>query len=66
MAPTQESQQSRGVILHRLGFTKLSARPRHPRSDSRAQELYKNFAALARAALPEAAKGKPLEIWFQE
>lgn len=26
----------------------------------------KNFAELARAALPEEAQGKPLEIWFQD
>ena len=26
----------------------------------------KNFAELARAALPEAAKDKPLEVWFQD
>lgn len=26
----------------------------------------KNFADLARAALPDEAKGKPLEVWFQE
>ncbi len=25
----------------------------------------KNFAALARAALPEEVSGKPLEVWFQ-
>ncbi|MBP7240755.1 winged helix-turn-helix domain-containing protein [Amaricoccus sp.] len=29
-----------GAILHRLGFTQLSARPRHPGSDAQAQELY--------------------------
>ena len=26
----------------------------------------KNFAELARAALPDEAQGKPLEIWFQD
>ena len=26
----------------------------------------KNFAALAREALPEAAQGKPIEVWFQD
>ncbi len=26
----------------------------------------KNFADLARAALPEDAKGRPLEVWFQD
>jgi len=28
-------------------------------------DLEKNFAALAKAALPPAARGKPIEVWFQ-
>lgn len=32
----------------------------------RRRSCIKNFADLARAALPDAAKGKPLEIWFQD
>ena len=26
----------------------------------------RNFAELARAALPDAARGKPIEVWFQD
>ena len=55
-----------GSILRRLGLVRLSARPHHPRSDAEAQAVYKNFADLARARLPDEALGKPPEIWFQD
>ena len=32
----------------------------------RPRRYIKNFAELVRAALPEAAQGKPLEVWFQD
>jgi len=41
-------------------------RPQHPKSDEAAQEALKNFAATLAEKLPERAKGKPLEIWFQD
>lgn len=37
------AERTMGAILHRLGFAKLSARPRHPQSDEQAQELYKKL-----------------------
>lgn len=37
------AERTMSSILHRLGFAKLSARPRHPRSDPEAQELYKKL-----------------------
>lgn len=37
------AERTMGAILHRLGFARLSARPRHPQSDSQAQELYKKL-----------------------
>jgi len=37
------AERTMGAILHRLGFAKLSARSRHPQSDSQAQELYKKL-----------------------
>jgi transposase len=37
------AERTMGAILHRLGFAKLSARPRHPQSDEPAQELYKKL-----------------------
>ena len=58
--------RSMGAILHRLGFTRLSARPRHPQSPPEARAVSKNVTDPVRAGLPQTAKGKPLEIWFQE
>lgn len=37
------AERTMGAILHRLGFARLSARPRHPQSDEQAQELYKKL-----------------------
>ncbi len=37
------AERTMGAILHRLGFAKLSARPRHPQSDEQAQQLYKKL-----------------------
>lgn len=53
--------------LRRLGFRRLSVRPQHPKADRAEQEAFKkNFCAKVKAVLPEAAQGKPLEIWFQD
>lgn len=35
------AERTMGAILRRLGFVRLSARPRHPQSDPQAQALYK-------------------------
>lgn len=37
------AERTMGSILRRLGFARLSARPRHPQSDPEAQELYKKL-----------------------
>ena len=50
------SERSVGRILNERGFRKLSARPKHPEV---------NTAILA-DSLPGHAKGKPIEIWFQD
>ena len=65
-----------GVVMHErtvgkqlaeLGFRRLSVRPAHPQSDPAAQAAFKkNFAQLVAAAPPPEARGKPLEIWFQD
>ena len=56
-----------GKQLASLGFRRLSARPQHPKSDPDAQEAFKKtVAAEVEAALPETARSKPLEIWFQD
>ncbi len=51
------AERTMGSILRRLGFVKLSARPRHPQSDPEARELYKNGwpAPSARALFPAAS-----------
>jgi transposase len=37
------AERTMGEILRRLGFTRLSVRPRHPQSDPEAQGLYKTY-----------------------
>ena len=55
-----------GRLLRTLDFRRLSVRPQHPESDDAAQEAFKtDFAERAAAAIPEPARGKPVEIWWQ-
>jgi transposase len=37
-----------------------------PDRSGRASGVQKNFPAAVEAAIPEAARGKPLELWFQD
>src|ERR1700737_760564 len=53
-------------VLAKLGYRRLSVRPRHPQTDEEAQEAFKNFAATVAAQLPEHAKDKAIGIWFQD
>ena len=56
-----------GRYLARLGFRRMLVRPEHPRANWQTQAAFKeNFAALVAEILPDRAKGKPLEIWFQD
>jgi len=48
-----------GKQLKALGFVRLSVRPQHPKSDP------DNFADKVESVLPEAARDKPVEVWFQ-
>lgn len=57
--------RAHGVQLAALRFRRLSVRPQHPKSDAAAQEAHKNFSAAVTAAIPEHARVKSLEIWFQ-
>lgn len=41
------TERTIGAILHRLGFAKLSARPRHSQSDEQSQELYMKTSPLS-------------------
>jgi transposase len=53
-------ERSVGKVLAKLGYRKLSVRPRHPKADEEAQETFKkNFAATVTAQIPGRAKGKP-------
>jgi hypothetical protein len=67
-----------GTYLAKLGFRRLQVglsqivgaprapqgRPRsHPRSPDGIQ---KNFCSIVAKSLPDRAKGKPLEVWFQD
>ncbi len=58
-------ERSVGKLMRRLGFRRLSVRPRHPQADAAAQEAHKNFATLVADAIPEQARGKPIELWWQ-
>jgi transposase len=49
------AERTMGAILRRLGFARLSARPRHPQGDAEAQELYKK---LRRARARGPARGR--------
>ncbi|MGH9807239.1 MAG: IS630 family transposase [Terriglobia bacterium] len=60
-------ERSVGKLLAKLGYRRLSVRPRHPQTDEEAQQAFKkNFAATVAAKLPDHAKDKPIEIWFQD
>ena len=54
-----------GQYLAKHGFRRLSVRPEHPKTDPAAQQAFKNFASLVVELMPKHAKGKPLEVWFQ-
>src|SRR3954467_2457122 len=61
------TRRSVGKLLKKLDFSNISGRPLHPKSDLAAQEAFKDsFAAKARAAIPPAYAGRPVEIWFQD
>jgi transposase len=61
------SERHVGRLLRKRGFSRLSARPRHPKADEEAQEAFKkNFADILGEALPDVARGRPIEIWFQD
>ena len=56
-----------GKILNRLGFSYISVRPIHPRTDIESQESFKkNFAVEVEKIIPEHAQGKSIELWFQD
>ncbi|MBS1082094.1 IS630 family transposase, partial [Gluconobacter kondonii] len=55
------------TLLKRLGFSHVSARPRHPGQDPSVMEAFKkNFPRILSAHTGHLPKGKPIEIWFQD
>ena len=55
-----------GKYLAALGYRRLSVRPAPSKDRPRGPGGFqKNFADVVAAAVPEAARGKPLEVWFQ-
>ena len=56
----QLHQRSVGKLLHRLGFRRISVRPRHPRADAAAQEAHKktspNLSPAPSPRRPEASR----------
>jgi transposase len=53
------------TLLKKLGFSHISARPRHPAQDERIVEAYKNFEATLNAHLADLPPRTPVEVWFQ-
>jgi len=45
-------ERSVGKVLAKLGYRKLSVRPRHPQADEKAKRRLKNFAATVMAQIP--------------
>lgn len=59
-------ERSVGWLQKQLGFSHMSARPRHPMQDSETiAALKKDLPRTLAAHLAGVAKGKTVEIWFQ-
>ena len=59
-------ERGMGKLVRALGFSRVSARPQHPRSDPKVQTEFKKNLPTG-SPLPSATRvrGKRLEIWFQ-
>ena len=55
-----------GRLLKELGFSHMSARPRHRRRIARSSMRIKKFPRTLSAHLTDLPPGKPVEIWFQD
>jgi transposase len=53
-------------LLHRLNYSYLCPRPRHPQSDAAALEAFKKNAAGKVKAIQEAHPGKRVQAWFED
>ena len=55
-----------GTYLATLGYRRLQVAPAAPENRStRPRGFQKNCGAAVAAAIPQAAQGKPVEVWFQ-
>ncbi len=59
------AQRSVGAMLRRLGFLRLSVPDIRGRTRRRRRHT-KNFADLVKAVIPEHAREKPIELWWQD
>ena len=55
-----------GKLLKKLGFSHISARPRHPAQDERIVEAFKKTPRALKAHLEGLPETTPVEIWFQD
>ena len=60
------SRQTLGRELNATGYRKLTARPKHHAQDPDAIEALKNVPAATAEIAAGTAKGKGMEIWFQD
>jgi transposase len=61
------SEQTLSREVHAMGYRKLSARPKHHAQDAEAIEAFKkNFPAAVAQIAAGSARGKVIEIWFQD
>jgi transposase len=60
------SEVSLGRLLKKLGFSHISARPRHPvQNPDGDRGVKKNFPAMVAQVVSNLAAGTSLELWFQ-
>jgi transposase len=55
-----------GKLLQKLGFSHISARPRHPAQDERIVEAFKKISRALKAHLDGLPETTPVEIWFED
>ena len=55
-----------GKLLQRLGFSHISAPPRHPAQDERIIEAFKKTSRALKAHLEGLPETTPVEIWFED
>ena len=62
----QLHERTMGKLMARFNFSRVSVRPRHPARRGGPGGAQKKLAELVAAAIPEHARGKPIELWWQD